>query len=40
MVEYNDMLTSDYGDFIGASGYGEQFLYKHINQTMLILVFE
>ena len=40
MVEYNDMLTGDYGDFIGASGYGEQFLYKHINQTMLILVFE
>lgn len=40
MLDYNDTLARDYGDFIGASAYGEQFLYKHINQTMLILVFE
>ena len=40
MMEYNNSLISDYGTFIGLSGHGEQFDYKHLNQTMLILVFE
>ncbi|MCR5301655.1 MAG: hypothetical protein K6E49_04380 [Lachnospiraceae bacterium] len=40
MLEYNDSLTRDYGNYIGASGHGEQFQYKHINQTMLVLAFE
>ena len=40
MNDYNDTLTKDYGTFIGVSTYGEQFAYKHINQTALLLVFE
>ena len=40
MGEYNRSLTSLYPDYIGVSGYGEQFTYRHLNQTMLILAFE
>ena len=40
MNDYNDTLTRDYGTYIGASGYGEQYEFKHLNQTMIILVFE
>ncbi len=40
MLDYNDSLTKDYGTYIGASGYGEQYGFKHLNQTMLIVVFE
>ena len=39
-AEYDRSLAEDYGDFIGLSGHGEQFMYKHLNQTMLILTFE
>ena len=40
MGDYNRSLTSFYPDYIGVSGYGEQFEYRHLNQTMLILAFE
>ena len=40
MVDYNDSLTRDYETYIGVSGYGEQYDYKHLNQTMLILAFQ
>ena len=30
----------NYGHFIGVSGYGEQLDYIHLNQTMLLIVFE
>ena len=40
MLEYNNSLIEDYDDYIGLSGHGEQFNYKHLNQTMLVLVFE
>ena len=40
MGEYNEKLTEYYPDYIGVSGHGEQFAYRHLNQTMLILVFE
>ena len=40
MGEYNDKLTEYYPDYIGVSGHGEQFAYRHLNQTMLILAFE
>lgn len=40
LAEYNDFLTSEFGKYIGVSGHGEQFAYRHLNQTMLILVFE
>ena len=40
MIEYNNTLTEDYGNFVGYSGHGEQFRYKHLNQTMLIMCFE
>ena len=36
MAEYNRSLISEYGCYIGLSGHGEQFAYKHLNQTMLI----
>ena len=39
-ADYNRTLTEDYGDYIGFSGHGEQYLFKHLNQTMLILSFE
>ena len=38
--EYNASLTADYDDYIGFTADGEQYAYKHFNQTMLILVFE
>lgn len=37
--DFNDKLSS-YTDFIGLSGYGEQSDYTHLNQTMLLAVFE
>lgn len=40
LKEYNTLLAKDYGDFIGISSHGEQYSYRHLNQTMLILVFE
>ncbi len=40
MNEYNEKLSQDYGTYIGVSSYGEQCGYKHLNQTMVIAVFE
>lgn len=33
-------VLRNYGKFIGLSGYGEQLNYIHLNQTMILLVFE
>lgn len=40
LADYNNTLIRDYGCYIGTSGHGEQFGYRHLNQTMLIAVFE
>ncbi|MBQ6574879.1 MAG: hypothetical protein IJL90_02095 [Lachnospiraceae bacterium] len=40
LLEYNRTLADDYGDYIGFSGHGEQYMFRHLNQTMLILAFE
>ena len=40
LMDYNETLKADYGTYIGLSGHGEQYAYKHLNQTMLILSFE
>lgn len=37
--EFVNMLRN-YGKFAGISGYGEQLHYVHLNQTMVLLVFE
>ncbi len=39
-VDYNCSLADEYGDYIGFSGFGEQYEYKHANQVMLIAAFE
>ena len=33
-------VLRNYGKFIGLSGYGEQLNYMHLNQTMILVVFE
>lgn len=33
-------VLRNYGKFIGVSGYGEQLNYIHLNQTMILVVFE
>lgn len=33
-------VLSEYGTYIGFSGYGEQYEYEHLNQTMILAVFE
>lgn len=33
-------VLRNYGKFVGVSGYGEQLDYFHLNQTMVLLVFE
>ena len=33
-------VLRNFGKFIGLSGYGEQLNYIHLNQTMVLLVFE
>ena len=33
-------VLRNYGTFIGVSGYGEQLNFVHLNQTMILLVFE
>ncbi|MCR5590718.1 MAG: hypothetical protein K6F73_04235 [Lachnospiraceae bacterium] len=40
MRDFNDFLAKEYGDFIGFSGHGEQYDYRHLNQIMLIAAFE
>lgn len=38
--KYLNVLKDNYGTFISISGYGEQFKCNHLNQTMVIIVFE
>lgn len=38
--EFNEHLKREYGTVWGMSGYGEQISYNHMNQTMVIVVFE
>ncbi len=40
MTEYNEHLTESYGTFIGSSGHGEQYAFRHLNETMMIVAFE
>ena len=40
LADYNRALTDDYCCYIGTSGHGEQYDNRHLNQTMLIAVFE
>ena len=40
MIDYNRSLTGSYGDYLGVSGHGEQYGYRHLNQIMLIAAFE
>lgn len=39
-TNFANKLTTEYGNFICMSGFGEQFNYEHFNQTMVLLVFE
>ena len=38
--DYTEFLNKAYGAYIGVSGHGEQYMFRHLNQTMLILTFE
>lgn len=38
--DFNDKLKKEYGDYVGMSGYGEQSDFEHLNQTMLLAIFE
>lgn len=38
--EFTAKLNSEYKNYIGFSAFGEQMCYKHLNQTMILLVFE
>lgn len=40
MNYFTERLKDELGEYIGFSGYGEQTDYEHLNQTMLIAVFE
>lgn len=40
MSDFCDQLKDHYGNYLGFSGYGEQTDFEHLNQTMLIAVFE
>lgn len=40
LIEYSDALSEYYGKYIGLSGFGEQLRFEHLNQTMVIAVFE
>ncbi len=40
MDDYRDKLVKEYGTYLGFSGFGEQIDYEHLNQTMIIAVFE
>ena len=40
LEDFNKKLTSEYGNYVGMSGFGEQMNYEHLNQTMIIAVFE
>lgn len=38
--DFNEKLSSEYGNFIAMSGFGEQFNYEHFNLTLVLCVFE
>lgn len=38
--EFTDTLKNNYGNYIGVSGYGEQYNITHMNQTMILVLFE
>ena len=38
--EYSKEMHSVLGDYVGFSGYGEQYGSQHFNQTMTVAVFE
>lgn len=38
--EFSEMLGNNYSDYLGISGYGEQMDFEHLNQTMILAVFE
>ena len=38
--KFQKKLADEYGDYIGVSGFGEQTEFEHLNQTMLLLMFE
>lgn len=38
--DFRTQLSANYGNFIGFSGYGEQLNYIHLNQSMVLAVFE
>lgn len=40
MQEFNDFLKSNYGSFFCVSGFGEQIDFVHLNQSMIIALFE
>ena len=40
LYHFISMLKANYGDFIGLSGFGEQLGFIHLNQSMVIAVFE
>lgn len=40
LYHFTDKLKLAYGKYLGFSGYGEQAEFEHLNQTMLIAVFE
>ena len=37
---FSEILHNELGEYVGFSGYGEQMNYEHLNQTMLVAVFE
>ncbi len=40
LERFTDRLRDELGEYAGVSGYGEQMNFEHLNQTMLIAVFE
>ena len=38
--EFTDTLKNNYGNYIGVSGYGEQYNITHMNQTLILVLFE
>jgi len=37
---FSNILQSNFNNYIGLSGYGEQYNFTHMNQTMLLVLFE
>ena len=38
--EFTKVLKTNYGDYIGIAGFGEQMNFMQLNQTFIILIFE